>query len=91
MLIRQQLQNPGQRPKAVDRPGQESQGMPPKLVARIQRLQQGAQDMQRKMQELQKIMQKIGMLIQQKKFDQANLVMDEAFKLTEPTDVSTDR
>lgn len=90
-IARQQLQNPDQRPKAVDRPGQESQGMPPKLVARIQRLQQGAQDMQRTMQELQKIMQKIGMLIQQKKFDQANLIMDEAFKLTEPSDVSTDR
>ncbi|MDA7632066.1 CotH kinase family protein [Verrucomicrobia bacterium] len=90
-VARQQLQNPGQRPKAVGRPGQGAQGIPPKLVARIQRLQQAAQDMQRKMQELQKIMQKIGMLIQQKKFDQANLVMDEAFKLTEPTDVSTDR
>ena len=43
------------------------------------------------MQEVQKIMQKIGMLIQQKKFDQADLIMDEAFELTEPPDVSTDR
>ena len=90
-VARQQLQNPGQRPKAVDRPGQESPGMPPQIAARIRRLQQGAQVMQRKMQELQQIMQQIGTLIQQKKFDQADLIMDRAFEIIDPTDGSTDR
>lgn len=90
-IARQQLQNPGPRPEAVDRPGQESQGMPPQIAARIRRLQQGAQVMQRKMQELQHRMQQIGTLIQQKKFDQADLIMDKAFELIEPTDGSMDR
>ena len=65
--------------------------MPPQIAARIRRLQQGAQVMQRKMQELQHTMQQIGTLIQQKKFDQADLIMDKAFELIEPTDGSMDR
>ena len=58
--------------------------MPPEIAARIQRVQQGAQNMQRKMQQLQKIMGRIGQLIQQKKFEQADQLIDEALELTEP-------
>jgi len=80
---KQQLQNPGQRPKPVHRRGQNPQAMPPEIAARIQRVQQGAQNMQRKMQQLQKIMGRIGQLVQEKKFEQADQLIDEALELTE--------
>jgi CotH kinase protein len=88
---KQQLQNPGQRPKPVHRSDQSLQGMPPKLAARLQRLQQGTQNMQRKMERLQKIMRQIGPLIQQEKFESADKLIGEALELTEQTEVPVNK
>jgi len=79
---KRQLQDPGQKPEPVDRPGQHPQGIPPQMASRIQLLQQSAQIMQGKMQQLQHKMQQLGRLIQQKKFDQADKIIDEALELT---------
>ncbi len=87
---KQQLKNPGQRPKPVQRSGHNQQGIPPKLSARIQRVQQGAKNMQRKMKQLQKIMQQIGQLIHQKKFEQADRLIEKALELTQQTERATD-
>lgn len=84
---KQQLQDPGQRPQSVHRRGQNPQGMPPELAARIQRVQQGIQKMQRKMKQLQTIMPEIGKLLQQKQFEQADKLLDDALELTERPDV----
>lgn len=88
---KQQLQNPGQRPRPVRRPGQNPQGMPPKLAARIHRVQQGAKNMQRRMQKLQNVMQQIGPLIQQKKFEQADKLVDEALGVIEQIETPADK
>ena len=89
VLAKQQLQNPGQRPKPVHRRGQNPQGMPPKLAAKIQRVQQGAQNMQQRMQQMQNLMKQIGTLVQQKKFDQANKLIDKALEIIPQTETPT--
>ena len=88
---KQQLRNPGRRPTPNHRRGPYSQGMPPQLSARIQRVQQGAQKMQSKMQQLQKIMRQIGRFVQEKKFEQAGKLVDEALVLTDQAEAPTDR
>ena len=90
VTAKQQLQKPGQRPKPVHRPGQNPQGMPPKLATRVRRVQQGAKNMQQRMQKLQRIMQQIGPLIHQKKFGQADKLVNEALGLIEQAQERTD-
>lgn len=87
---KQQLRNPGQRPEPVQRLGHHPEEMPPQLAARIQRLQQGAQFMQGRMQQLQKLMEQIGRLVQQRKFDQADKIIEKALQLTEQFDMTKD-
>ena len=84
-----QLENPGERPKAVrrprrGRPGGFPPGFPPQLAAKIQRMQQGVQQMQKHGQDVApilKLMQKIGPLLQQGKPAKAEKLVDEALKL----------
>lgn len=89
LTAQQQLQNPGQKPKPVHRPGNNPQGLPPELEARIQRVQQGAQKIQRTMHQLQHIMNQIGPLIQQGKFEQADVLIGQALELTEQNQVKS--
>ena len=78
---KQQLQDPGQKPMPVKRRNRNPQGLPPKLAARIQQMQQGAQGLQRKMHRMHELMQQIGPLLEQKKFEQADKLIGEALKL----------
>ena len=78
----QQLDNPGQRPQAVNPP---HHGPPPQLVEKIQRIQRGAERMQRNGQDvrpIQKLMQQIGPLLQKGRHEDAEKLIGEALKLT---------
>ncbi len=75
----EQLDKPGERPK-VERPP----GPPPQLVAKIQRIQKGAEAMRRAGQDVSpiaKLMQRLGPAVQAGKFDEAEKIADEALKL----------
>ncbi len=81
---KQQLANPGQRPRPTNRPGHgTAPGVPPELAARVQQVTQRAQAMQKKLQEISNIMNQIGPLIQQGKIDEANKLLEQALTLTE--------
>ncbi|MDA1230583.1 MAG: CotH kinase family protein [Planctomycetota bacterium] len=77
---RQQLENPGPRPEIV----RHSQGPPPQLVEKVQRLQKMAEAMARDGKDIapiQKLMQRVGPLLQQGEMDEAEKVVIEALKL----------
>jgi len=74
-----QLEKPGERPK-VERPP----GLPPQLVAKIQRIQKRAEEMQRAGQDVSPIanlMQRLGPAVQAGKLDETEKIADEALKL----------
>jgi hypothetical protein len=76
----QQLEKPGERPKVEHRP----LGLPPQLVAKIQRIQKRAEEMQRGGQDVSpiaKLMQRVGPAVQAGKFGEAEKIADEALKL----------
>jgi spore coat protein CotH len=75
----EQLDKPGERPK-VERPP----GLPPELVAKIQRIQKRAEEMRRAGQDvapIAKLMQRVGPAVQAGKFDEAEKIVDEVLKL----------
>lgn len=77
---RQQLENPGVRPRMVRR----QNGPPPTIIAKIQRIMRGAEQMQRNGKDvlpIQKIMQQVGPLLQQGKLEEAEKLIEEALKL----------
>lgn len=79
---KQQLDNPGPRPK-MSRP---PHGPPPQLVEKIQRIQKAAEALQKQgkdVRPIQKIMERVGPQLQQGKMDQAEKLIDEALKLTD--------
>jgi len=81
---RQQLENPGQRPKIVRRRPHAGAGPPRQLVMKIQRVQQLARQMVRSGKDvspIQKRMQRVGPLLQQGKSLEAEKVIDEVLKL----------
>lgn len=77
---RQQLETPGPRPDIM----RQSQGPPPQLLDKIQRLQKMAEAMARDGKDIspiQKLMQRAGPLLQQGKVDEAEKVIIEALEL----------
>jgi spore coat protein H len=75
----EQLDKPGERPKA-ERPPE----LPPQLVGKIQRIQKRAEEMQRAGQDVSpiaKVMQRLGPAVQAGKWDEAEKIVDEALKL----------
>ena len=75
----EQLENPLERPK-VRRPP----GLPPQLAAKIQRIQNRAEEMQRSGQDVSpiaKVMQRLGPAVQAGKMEEAEKVVGEALKL----------
>src|SRR6266545_1690831 len=71
----EQLDKPGERPKVERRPP----GLPPRLVAKIQRIQKRAEEMQRAGQDVSpiaKVMQRLGPAVQAGKFDEAEKIAD---------------
>lgn len=84
----QQLKNPGKRPDMVLPP----HGPPQQLVAKIHRIQRGAEQMQRdgkNVRPIQKIMEKAGPLLGQGQLKEAEKLIDEALKLVgEDSDAS---
>lgn len=81
---REQLGNPGVRPKFTGRqPGDDRpKGMTPEIARKIQLVQQRAKQLQKKMATVQKLMQQIGPLIQQGKKDAAEKLLDELIEVT---------
>jgi CotH kinase protein len=81
-MARQQLENPGNRPKQSRRP----EGPHPQIVRKIQRIQRGAEKMQRDGEDVlpvQQLMQKVGPLLDQGKMKEAEKLIDEVLKLVE--------
>lgn len=76
----EQLDNPGERPKVERR----SPDVPPQLVAKVQRIQRGVQDMQRNGKDVApivKVMQRLGPAVEAGKMAEAEKIVDEALKL----------
>lgn len=74
------LEKPGERPKVEHRP----HGVPPQLVAKIQRIQKRAQEMQQNGQDIspiQKVMQRVGPALQKGNLEEAEKFINEALKL----------
>ena len=75
----EQLDKPGERPKAERPPGP-----PPQLVAKIERIQKRAEEMQRAGRDISpiaKLMQRVGPALQAGKLEEAEKLIDEALKL----------
>lgn len=76
---RQQLENPGQRPKYERRPGP-----PPQFVDKIQRIMRAAERIKnsgKDLRPIQNVMERVGPLVQQGRFDDAEKLVNEALKL----------
>jgi len=77
---RQQLENPGKRPAMSQQP----HGPPPQLIAKIQRIQQAAEQMQRNGQDIspiRNVMERVGPLLQKGQMAEAEKLIGEALKL----------
>lgn len=77
---RQQLAEPGERPKRVHPP----QGPPPQLAAKVRQLQEGARGVQQNggdFAPIEKLMRQIGPLLQRQKNQEAEKLIDQALEL----------
>ncbi|MDF1844502.1 MAG: CotH kinase family protein [Rubripirellula sp.] len=77
---RQQLDDPGERPKRTHPP----QGPPEQLASKIRRLQEGAQNVQKNRGEfahIERLMRQIGPLLEGQKIQEAEKLIDQALKL----------